>query len=323
MIRIVCMQDGRNSHLPGLLVELLRGLSESVCLGILTDLEQLRAVHVLQRRLVVVADGQLMSRLDEEGVRLAKVPHVVAQRRHQQRILLGWTQPQPPGSEAHESEDRVQHVTGVGEAVVGNIQVLRFHRLDEGREDTVLAKGRCQPKFRVEEDVHDGLVSLDSRQFEYIEVPGLHANLHLSLRTSQRQGPCPEVGWCRLHVLVAGNLDPHHLDQDSLLVLTLLGHFLLADLILVQRLPCNPRELLQGTLNELELRCPGRVVFVLVLLIRGRSTEVKKGLGGALETAEHLLQRSYKHLIQDAPEVEGHEHHHQHDDKDQDDLHER
>mmetsp|Transcript_44525 Transcript_44525/g.123822 ORF Transcript_44525/g.123822 Transcript_44525/m.123822 type:complete len:290 (-) Transcript_44525:703-1572(-) len=82
VLRVVRVQDRIDANLPYLQVLLLRQRPEDTALRPANKLEELSAVHVLQRGLVVVPQCQVVGGLDEEVVVKADVGNVVAHGAH-------------------------------------------------------------------------------------------------------------------------------------------------------------------------------------------------------------------------------------------------
>ena len=78
-------------------------------------------MHVLQWRLVVVAQSKLVLGLNQELICSAKVPKVVAECSHQQSILFQLACPFSGLSYLLQSEDGEAHIHGVLEAVIWHI----------------------------------------------------------------------------------------------------------------------------------------------------------------------------------------------------------
>jgi len=83
VVSVVRVQDGLDADRPDLLLLLSRQPPEHITLGHLEDLEHRGAMHVLQGRLVVVADGEFVRGLHNEIVVQPRVADVVADAAHE------------------------------------------------------------------------------------------------------------------------------------------------------------------------------------------------------------------------------------------------
>mmetsp|Transcript_68695 Transcript_68695/g.212383 ORF Transcript_68695/g.212383 Transcript_68695/m.212383 type:complete len:256 (+) Transcript_68695:489-1256(+) len=140
VVHHVGVQDGLNGLLPRLLVLLLGQHLEAVGLRVLHDGVELRAVHVLQRRLVVVLHGQLVARLREEAIVHAGVAQVVAERRDEERVLLELREEEVGAHHPEHLRDPVDHVHCVGEAVEGVRGILLLATLHKLLQRLVVAR---------------------------------------------------------------------------------------------------------------------------------------------------------------------------------------
>mmetsp|Transcript_69408 Transcript_69408/g.165380 ORF Transcript_69408/g.165380 Transcript_69408/m.165380 type:complete len:265 (+) Transcript_69408:269-1063(+) len=138
VVDVVGVQNRCDADPPGLLLCFLVHLLKDICLLFCRYLEELRAVHVLQRRLVIVAQRQVITQLHEEGVGPTLVPDVVAQRSHQQRIYIYTVQPCLGRRQAKKPVDRMEHIAGMRIVVIRQIIVARFHHLMEALEGQCL-----------------------------------------------------------------------------------------------------------------------------------------------------------------------------------------
>mmetsp|Transcript_91693 Transcript_91693/g.259675 ORF Transcript_91693/g.259675 Transcript_91693/m.259675 type:complete len:452 (+) Transcript_91693:526-1881(+) len=172
----VRMEDGGNADFPRELVLMGGKPLEDIGGAVVANLEEPGAVHVLQRRGVVVEERQLVPDLEEELVCPPLVPDVVAERRNQQRVLLHVAEPGAAMDLTEEPVDCVANVQGVHVAVVGVVVVARpdlraeaLERVEvEPRPAGALAEGR------VEEDVQQHLVLTALLDAKEVQLPGVH-----------------------------------------------------------------------------------------------------------------------------------------------------
>mmetsp|Transcript_5826 Transcript_5826/g.16867 ORF Transcript_5826/g.16867 Transcript_5826/m.16867 type:complete len:464 (+) Transcript_5826:620-2011(+) len=118
VVHHVRVEDGLDAESPAL-EEVVppQGFKDIRALRGGEDLEHRGAVHVLQGAAVVVAHGEVVADLDEEGVVETGVPHVMAHRRHQQRELLQPRQKDVGLRQQHKPPNHVQDVDRVHECV--------------------------------------------------------------------------------------------------------------------------------------------------------------------------------------------------------------
>mmetsp|Transcript_55280 Transcript_55280/g.155554 ORF Transcript_55280/g.155554 Transcript_55280/m.155554 type:complete len:496 (+) Transcript_55280:271-1758(+) len=178
----VCVEDRLDADAADLPVLLPGERREDRGPRRLEDLEEARAVHVLQGRRVVVADRELVRRLDQEIIVDPHVANVVADGADQQRALFE-RRHQVAGPVVHVQprEQHVRHVDGVRPVVVlGGLQVLARHGVDEGRHGVLPADQH--PASAVLEQVGAHLAVLCPVKLQGVETPfpdGLHASRSL------------------------------------------------------------------------------------------------------------------------------------------------
>mmetsp|Transcript_19014 Transcript_19014/g.53637 ORF Transcript_19014/g.53637 Transcript_19014/m.53637 type:complete len:270 (+) Transcript_19014:620-1429(+) len=175
VVDVVRVQDRVDARLPDLPVLLLVEHPERGRLGLVDDLEELRAVHVLQRRVVVVPDRQLVGRLEEEGVVEARVAHVVAHGADDQRVPLVGAQERVGRAQVQEPEHAVGHVHRVVPVVVRDLRrvpVGAGDGLDEGRE-ALLVLARVERAEVEDHHAQAHLVPLLLLDAQRVELPAL------------------------------------------------------------------------------------------------------------------------------------------------------
>mmetsp|Transcript_108941 Transcript_108941/g.351712 ORF Transcript_108941/g.351712 Transcript_108941/m.351712 type:complete len:249 (-) Transcript_108941:409-1155(-) len=126
------MQDGLHADLPDLLELVLQQARKDVPVWIAHELEEPSAMHVLERRLVVVPQGQIVGRLHEVDVVQAWMPDVVADGADQQAEALGAVEVLLGHATVQEPVDAVRHVHCMVPVVVG--QRLDVRLLDSLQE---------------------------------------------------------------------------------------------------------------------------------------------------------------------------------------------
>mmetsp|Transcript_36763 Transcript_36763/g.84879 ORF Transcript_36763/g.84879 Transcript_36763/m.84879 type:complete len:236 (-) Transcript_36763:1680-2387(-) len=130
----VRVKDGLDAVLPDLLILLLGQVVEDIGLWFAGDRVELRAMHVLQGRPVVVLHGQLMANFREKAVVHARMSNVMANGGDKQRELFQFRKEASRGDATKDSRHSVEHVNGVREAMKGNRQVLLLNCRGEALE---------------------------------------------------------------------------------------------------------------------------------------------------------------------------------------------
>mmetsp|Transcript_68 Transcript_68/g.208 ORF Transcript_68/g.208 Transcript_68/m.208 type:complete len:502 (-) Transcript_68:1187-2692(-) len=118
VVHVVRMQDRLNASLSDLLELVCREVSEDVALRGAHELEEPGTVHVLERRLVVVPQGQLVRCLHKEDVVQPRMAHIVAGRTHQESVALQGAKVVLRATYAQQPVHAVGHVHGMIPGVV-------------------------------------------------------------------------------------------------------------------------------------------------------------------------------------------------------------
>mmetsp|Transcript_61428 Transcript_61428/g.183073 ORF Transcript_61428/g.183073 Transcript_61428/m.183073 type:complete len:326 (-) Transcript_61428:843-1820(-) len=135
----ISVEDSLDDASPHSFVFTLLDLGKHVRFRVAEQLEELRAVHVLQGRPVVVHHRDVVPYLHQEGVVEAHVAQVVADGGNRQPELLGLGEEAPRINELEAQGQGVLNVQCVREVVVrvGRVQPLGLH--DEVHHDALLA----------------------------------------------------------------------------------------------------------------------------------------------------------------------------------------
>mmetsp|Transcript_128401 Transcript_128401/g.363356 ORF Transcript_128401/g.363356 Transcript_128401/m.363356 type:complete len:545 (-) Transcript_128401:384-2018(-) len=317
------VEDGLDAVFPHFFVILLRELPEDIRRGVRCDGVELRAVHVLERRPVVVLDRHLVANLREEAVVHARMPDVVGNRGNKDGELFQIAEVCLRPDEPHEAGSAVKHVQCMGEVVEGHVQILLLDSLDETLESLYLVLlVDVALAWLVEvvdcEDCEGAPLRFCQRQ--RVETPRL---VHLRIDAEVLQ---PDGGG---HDLLPGHCEgPAVLDLPLHHDVLALHHAQDAEVLLphvIVDLGAGVLHLQLGDdgkfMNHLlqELHLVGAVDVagvVVVLLVIDLGAELEDRRGDDPDGLQHALQRAHRELVDDARECEAAE---DHDDDDKDD----
>mmetsp|Transcript_90879 Transcript_90879/g.261883 ORF Transcript_90879/g.261883 Transcript_90879/m.261883 type:complete len:402 (-) Transcript_90879:1379-2584(-) len=118
VLRIIGVQNGVDADLAHLAKLLLLQRRENAALGLGGELEQPRAMHILEGRAVVVAERKLMRRLDEEGVVQPRMPDIMADSADEQGVPLATAEASVPGADPQQPVHAMRDVDGVEPVVI-------------------------------------------------------------------------------------------------------------------------------------------------------------------------------------------------------------
>mmetsp|Transcript_47754 Transcript_47754/g.136389 ORF Transcript_47754/g.136389 Transcript_47754/m.136389 type:complete len:542 (+) Transcript_47754:117-1742(+) len=237
VVLVVRAQDGVDADLARLAVGERRQPREDLVARAVRELEEPRAVHVFQWRLVVVPDRQLVGRLDEEGVVEPRMPYVVPDGTDHQREALMDAEEVLRAGHGEAAEQREGHVGRVDPAVVADLLGIAVG-LGRGLHEPGLAgpplRARARPvalalrqQQRAELETHGRL------QLRGVEVPALEAALQ---RPPGARGPEVPLPALRRAVLAQEVPQQRALALAELLELVD-GHLLHGDVAQRRQLP--------------------------------------------------------------------------------------
>mmetsp|Transcript_91308 Transcript_91308/g.258619 ORF Transcript_91308/g.258619 Transcript_91308/m.258619 type:complete len:1051 (+) Transcript_91308:350-3502(+) len=333
VVLVVGVEHGLDADPPGFGVLGPRELAEDGRLGLARELEEPRAVHALERRLVVVAQRELVRGLHEEGVAEARVPDVVADSAHEEREALQGPQVVLRARELEGAEEGEGHVHGVGPAVVGHLlgaAVAPAGGLEEARAalGPLLARGPAEHGAVVEAEAREAdrepglLVELAHVQVPGVEVLRTQARVQQQLLHELRQA-LAQVWAGHVLVLVLRQGPAVALQQRAVALaqaaegLRVQGRGLRRDLAQHCELP-------QHLLQQLRLRAETALVLVhlvalvLVLLALGHGGHGGEDFrGDLLDIAQEHLQRHEHNRRDGVHEHQAGGHHEHHDRRDE------
>mmetsp|Transcript_12335 Transcript_12335/g.43455 ORF Transcript_12335/g.43455 Transcript_12335/m.43455 type:complete len:315 (+) Transcript_12335:588-1532(+) len=172
----VRVENDFDAILPRLLVLLLGQLAEDVHERVRNNGVQLRAMHVLQWRAVVVLQCELVANLRQKAVVHAWMSQVVRYGCNQQDVLFQVREEGLRGDDVHEARGAVRNIHRMGEVVEWDGEVLPLHGAHEALEALLLVLRRheavaCFVEARDRKDSQRRALGL--RQWEGIEAPRL------------------------------------------------------------------------------------------------------------------------------------------------------
>mmetsp|Transcript_30774 Transcript_30774/g.71899 ORF Transcript_30774/g.71899 Transcript_30774/m.71899 type:complete len:338 (-) Transcript_30774:1526-2539(-) len=168
----VGMKNCLNTHLSNLAELLWRAHRKHVSLGVLTYLEKLRTMHILQWRLVIVAQSPLMPCVHQECIGHTKVPQIMAECSGHNAESPQITGPCVRLGLLQQAIHGVCGVTGVLEVVVWILQIPLLHLPVKLQEDLqVNIVPHAAAKVRVKVDMQNHHAQFFLRQVQDVEIP--------------------------------------------------------------------------------------------------------------------------------------------------------
>mmetsp|Transcript_106002 Transcript_106002/g.236475 ORF Transcript_106002/g.236475 Transcript_106002/m.236475 type:complete len:308 (-) Transcript_106002:911-1834(-) len=134
MVDEVGVQNGFDAYLARLLPVVTAGEAEYIGALFAADCEQSRAMHVFQRRFVIVSHCQLMLSLAQKNVCHSKMASVMAQGSDKQRIVVDHDQPLFTIGRIAKEVDGLKYVACMSEAMVRHIHIFVLDGINEAPE---------------------------------------------------------------------------------------------------------------------------------------------------------------------------------------------
>mmetsp|Transcript_46316 Transcript_46316/g.110243 ORF Transcript_46316/g.110243 Transcript_46316/m.110243 type:complete len:255 (-) Transcript_46316:2629-3393(-) len=117
----ICVENGFHNSVPQVSVVVPLQPSEDVLVVISSNLKERRAMHVLQWRMIIVANRQIMVGFNQERIVDARMPHIMSQRSYHEGKQVPRYQVGSRVAALQQSKDHAGNVHAMQEVVVRHL----------------------------------------------------------------------------------------------------------------------------------------------------------------------------------------------------------